>query len=672
LDVVDINDPYHSAQIGAFTTRAIAYGVAVSDTLAFIAADTAGLLIVNIATPSAPHLIGSYNTAGSARAVAIYEHYAVVADYSAGLQVIDVSDPTSPQLEATYDTPGTAIDVDVAGNRAYIADNQGGLKIIDLTNPANPTLLGSVASYTQNVIIHGHYAYLSGLTDFRIVDVSTPASPRQTYLYSIQTGDARQVGGIGVYGNSFYVSWYNSFTIPYPEPRTYYTFKFWVLDITNPDSATLSADADWGGLLTCIAPTSQYVYYAPGFNVLPINNLSSLHAIDSLTMTNGSYNLQVDNHRAYLTSYPLFEILDVTNSSYPPLLGTYNYHGEPDRIVVTGSNSYLLFNNRSQTLLYSILVLNTADPTAIQVIHDYGPIQNTIASDIAVVNSEIFIALSEPSTFKIFSMSNGNFVGTCNLSAGARGMAVSGNYAYITNWNGIDVVNASNYLSPQLIGSLSLGCYGPIAISGNYMYVVGRDSCLWVASIATPSDPQIEGFCQLPVLPNYSTKLKIVGNYLYLADGPRGGIRILNITAFNHPYEIGFYNTPGSCLDLDVVNDTIYVADNTNFGIYDCSQALGVVDRASSSVPENFSLKQNYPNPFNSSTTIEYTIPKTGKVEMKLYDITGRMVGTLVNFNQNPGTYRVKLDGTKLSSGIYFCRLNSGGMTQTTKLTLLK
>jgi hypothetical protein len=83
-------------------------------------------------------------------------------------------------------------------------------------------------------------------------------------------------------------------------------------------------------------------------------------------------------------------------------------------------------------------------------------------------------------------------------------------------------------------------------------------------------------------------------------------------------------------------------------------------------------LAQNYPNPFNPSTTIKYSIPKQSNVTIKVFDVLGREVTTLVNKEQSQGNYEVDFDGTKLSSGIYFYRLQAGDFVETKKMILIK
>lgn len=88
--------------------------------------------------------------------------------------------------------------------------------------------------------------------------------------------------------------------------------------------------------------------------------------------------------------------------------------------------------------------------------------------------------------------------------------------------------------------------------------------------------------------------------------------------------------------------------------------------------PANFALEQNYPNPFNPTTSIKYQLSSISNVSLKVYDVIGREIATLVNEQKAPGNYEVKFDGNKYASGIYFYRLQSGSFVKTKKLLLLK
>jgi len=98
----------------------------------------------------------------------------------------------------------------------------------------------------------------------------------------------------------------------------------------------------------------------------------------------------------------------------------------------------------------------------------------------------------------------------------------------------------------------------------------------------------------------------------------------------------------------------------------------GVVNTTSNRVPARFTLSQNFPNPCNPSTTINYQLPVTGFVRLKVYDVLGREIKTLVNIQQAPGTYSVTFNAEGLSSGVYFYRLQAGSFVQTKKLVVVK
>jgi len=88
--------------------------------------------------------------------------------------------------------------------------------------------------------------------------------------------------------------------------------------------------------------------------------------------------------------------------------------------------------------------------------------------------------------------------------------------------------------------------------------------------------------------------------------------------------------------------------------------------------PFNYSLQQNYPNPFNPSTTIEYSIPQSGLVTLKVFNVLGKEVATLVNGQNDAGNHKVEFNASALNSGVYFYKIESGNFVDTKKMILLK
>ena len=103
--------------------------------------------------------------------------------------------------------------------------------------------------------------------------------------------------------------------------------------------------------------------------------------------------------------------------------------------------------------------------------------------------------------------------------------------------------------------------------------------------------------------------------------------------------------------------DTGFSTGDKSF-IFKYLETLTGVIVFNSEVPENFKLFQNYPNPFNPSTTIKFSLPRSGEVTLKIYDITGREIKTLFNHDiLNAGTFKYTYNASNLASGVYFYSL---------------
>jgi hypothetical protein len=107
-------------------------------------------------------------------------------------------------------------------------------------------------------------------------------------------------------------------------------------------------------------------------------------------------------------------------------------------------------------------------------------------------------------------------------------------------------------------------------------------------------------------------------------------------------------------------------------GAWNGEPATGVEEPGDDPVPAEFALLQNYPNPFNPATNIQWTLVNRVLTTLKVYDLIGREVATLVNEVKGPGTYSVRFDGSHLASGVYYYRLQAGDFVATRKLMLLK
>ena len=133
------------------------------------------------------------------------------------------------------------------------------------------------------------------------------------------------------------------------------------------------------------------------------------------------------------------------------------------------------------------------------------------------------------------------------------------------------------------------------------------------------------------------------------------------------PTLVEYYNTGN---DVGVV----WVGqDGANRRVYfDRYAAVTRIPNNQNIIPEDYSLGQNYPNPFNPQTKIDFAIPKNGIVSIKLYDITGKEIATILNREMSKGSYTVDFNASSISTGVYFYKLVSGNFTATKKMMVIK
>jgi hypothetical protein len=168
----------------------------------------------------------------------------------------------------------------------------------------------------------------------------------------------------------------------------------------------------------------------------------------------------------------------------------------------------------------------------------------------------------------------------------------------------------------------------------------------------------------------------------WLARSTDGGQTFVNEKLSSSPSPTNQPNTDvrfGDYINVDYRGTRIVpIWTDERAGGYNMETYTAIIDLAteinpiSGSIPDKFELSQNYPNPFNPITNIKYQIIENGFVNLKIYDIVGREIATLVNKNQTAGTYETKFDASNISSGVYFYKLTSGSFSDVKKLVVVK
>ncbi len=254
---------------------------------------------------------------------------------------------------------------------------------------------------------------------------------------------------------------------------------------------------------------------------------------------------------------------------------------------------------------------------------------------------------------------------------------------FIADYDSLVIVNVADVLNPYRVGAVNMpdNCYG-ISVAGEYAYVACKGGfgfgSLEVVNVSDPSSPQI--VASVDNIVGDPLDVWISGSYAYVAaaDYPsiEGGVRVVDISDPLSPSLVASYDTPGDPRGVFAVGDLVFVAD------YDSLQILrhiatGINESTVEQQPRVLRLRQNQPNPFTDFTTVRYELPTAGSVTLEIYDVTGRLVRTLVDAAQPAGLHTAMWDGRdeangKLASGVYFCRLTTESGTLSNKMLLVR
>jgi len=158
------------------------------------------------------------------------------------------------------------------------------------------------------------------------------------------------------------------------------------------------------------------------------------------------------------------------------------------------------------------------------------------------------------------------------------------------------------------------------------------------------------------------------------------GVRVLNISNPSSPVEIAWYDTyPANnnnlyqgCWGVYKFPSGKIIASDMNTGLYVLKIGSSVGVNEGNNFVNDYRLEQNYPNPFNPTTVISYQLAVSSFTSLKIYDVLGNEIASLVNEKKSSGNHEIKFDGSNLSSGIYYYKLTAGGFSDTKKMILLK
>ncbi len=255
------------------------------------------------------------------------------------------------------------------------------------------------------------------------------------------------------------------------------------------------------------------------------------------------------------------------------------------------------------------------------------------------------------------SWSAGNPVGWYSLTAAIPGSLEQSSVAHGGSWAARgNVVSFSGFAFPPLLAAGDDGLGFPVSqrhatLSGYYQFNGAGAGDVFLVYVGMLQAGSIIGAGAFVSPVNQASYVQFDVPIGYGAAGDPD-------TAY---IQFSISDTAGGSTDVG----SYFIVDDLSFS------GITAVDEPGQS-PERFALGQNYPNPFNPSTSISFTIPAATFVSLKVFDVLGREVGSLVSEELLPGNHSRQWDGSAQPGGVYFYKLQAGEFTETRKLVLVK
>lgn len=503
LQVVDITNPLAPAVIGAWNSPGFTEGVAVSGSVAYLADGSYGLRVVDVSDPAAPVEIAHAFDMNYAYTVAVSGRYAYIAAAGAGLLIADISNPAYPVELGVYDTPGNARGLAVLNNLAYVADERYGLQIINVTDPLHPSFVGSLQTYgwVFDVAVSGSTAYLAAaFGGLRILNVLDPAHPLEIGSLAWVQGNA---AGLALDGDRLYLADRKN--------------GLRVIDSADPAHPIQTGLLSLFREALMVVAEGDYAYVAAGYN--------GVH------------------------------ILDISDPSHAVEVGAYPIDGIVTQLKLAGNRLYAATFGASPA--WGVYVLDVSDPTHPQQI-SYGQWWCGECHGIDVVGNIVYFA--ETNGMKIMDFTDpAHPQQLYDTQENTTGVLISGNLAYVPRGSELKIYDISDPANPTVYGTFQdpLGfLQANVVLSGTIAYL----NDWWgvrILNVADPSNPTEVAFYPTP---QETAWLALSGNRLYLAVGSYG-VEVVDVSDPAAPVRVGGFDTMGSARTLAIAGSYLFVAD---------------------------------------------------------------------------------------------------------------
>lgn len=661
LQIMDVTDPAAMVVLGSVLTPGPALGVGVSGTHAYVAAGDSGLLVVDLS--DSPAIVGRIETPGPALKVEIRNHLACVADGQAGLIVLDVSDPHAPQLVGTLDTPGYAYDVLVDDRHAYVADGATGLLVIDILLPSSPLVVGQLDTPgdAQGLSLVGSIICLADGHDsgLCLIDVSDPLSPILTGLASI----SEEFVAVAARGGYAYVAadYSGVFIFDISDPAAPF-----VTNYVQVGTETLGVAVE--GTVAFLA-CSLFSADAGAIRAIDVTNPGT-PALGRCALPGSAQDLVLRGDHAFVAcGHAGLQVLDLTDPIAPRIVGSVSMPYWTADVALCGD--YACVAN-----VAALRVIDIADPTSPQLRGSFDPPGSVWGVDAREAYAFIGTADGYDGYFRVVDISDPELptqVAALRLATSVDCVTLDGNYAYVgTSYPGFFVVDVSDPIHPFVCGSTSHVFRAvEIAVGGGYAYVTTVSGPLCILDIGNPAAPQVVE----QIYPSGGEGVHVANGIVYYGqyDGQFMAADVSNPLSAR---VIGHFMTPDMVSGVRAGDNHLYLAAGA-YGLLAVPFQCDASSVPLASTPSSGPRIVAEPNPSRAGAEIRLCWPVDQEAQVRIFDPAGRMIRKLLAARGAGGGLELRWDGRDVrgrvaAPGAYFVEASAGSLRSVARVIRMR
>ncbi len=689
MSIVDVSDPFQPEQVGR--TDRECDGIAFLEDYAYTGG--AAIRIIDIEDPSNPELLNTTD-------IGFDGELSIVGEVLFGyLYFFNLEDRLEPELIYRHNPIGVAchhlIDnnlFQLGGNREF---NYPFISCWDIEDPENIEFLFACEieiGHINDILYYDDYVYTThGSEGFTICDFRDWDNTEEVSTY-VNYADYHNVA---VQGNLAYAFDYFG--------------RFVVISLEDPNQPVEVFEEVWSNFSlqayeVPIVITDEYVYM--------YNHLRGEDEDGEDIRRYGLYTYSIEDPETPELVHEL--IIDSEHEPYD---------------LKTDGN--FLYGSSFGTGLVVISLENPEAPELLEIYEGYRCVKLDVEGDLVITASKDD---DELEGIVIWDKSNPydiEIIAELNLNDRGRDIAIYGDYVYFTGrGGGMWIISIEDPENPAIVNQPEFPYTGfDMEERDGILYISCWSDGIRILSLEDPENPELIGYYNTP---DYSWSLALSDNFLCLADKSDFGVYdvsrvqglwFLELSAESHDFdstavdsiadwdltltnvssiereisEIIFNDTTAYFCQIETPftippeSDTTLtlfftpLADSFYFSTLTISSGEKDIDvdlagrgylpnsiDLNTSIPIELALESAYPNPFNSSTTIRYQLPRLEQVTIRILDVSGREVTTLINNDIQAGNHQITWNVSNEPTGIYFCRIETESFAKTTKLALIK